>query len=1047
MKSNQLKIFISSTFVDLEDTRNKILKFLGVLNSDLISMEVFGSDEQGSVEVCLKNIEDSNFFIGIYAERYGYIEPESGLSLTELEYHRAYEKLQRGELKGLLLYVLHPESNWPLHYVDREPEPFQKLKTFKDLISSRHTLTFFKEKTELPFDILRDTIRKLEIGVEETYRPRQAKYIPEQDKLERPLGMGFFSTELASLFHGRSTEIRELNTQIIQYRFSLLIGVSGIGKTSLLNAGIIPGLKKIGWKTCVTRPLNDPLENLRRSIWTQMIDEVLPGEFGLEDVIRTVLDVNHGTKILIVIDQFDDILNNKDHQEIDKIIIALNQLYLLNHPDLHLLISYRGDVESEIGMVWQKISGAADGLPRYYLSPLEKPNAREIIVHTLKDLTIDLEKHSLLEQIIEDIEQESHNNGHLGVFPPFIQMIISTIHANLNDNLFSEIAYNELGRSKEIISNYLYNLLNYLGTDKQNGIRFLVSLVSNYGTKTQKSIEEISSEIEISEVQIQPILLKLLDLRLIRPLEFGYEITHDLLARTILNGLMTDEEKDIRRFKYLLESKAQAFTATSSILSYAEHLHIYKYRKRISCNDLEFKLLAISGQENRLPIGFWLTSENLGLLSLEETFRIEQYIGALQRLTPGFEECPPEYEEHSDNAFPIDLKKLAWKNTEHPLSNLFEMGLNEMKPDNGYRISDKTKYKTLFAAITIAKHGIKDDLKTLMEFTDSAKTDKKQKYIGFRSIICLSNKFKIPLSEKFLYNYTGRHWKSCLIDLNPNLFKTVKLRDIFELIETNSKDAPYVDYLVALISKFSKPTDYPDVLAFIKQRVSAKSSEQLFDKYLILALNIGADFDYFISLLKDAHNTLGIKYTTLLHQRIADLASERDYLMLISFIDRMLALRQKDKYGDPTGGLMLNDENQYFYVWVMGCAFCNICRKEDITTLVELLTFSFYTIRKAAFDRLAKTATEEDLKYLIQAAAGFNQYGELTSLLALLDSKLYLYSNFEEFWGNNNLRIQIPNSPPVVNLLPKTNGRPSDPEKATEYSFSYIPGEEDDMPF
>ncbi|ETZ22823.1 DUF4062 domain-containing protein [Pedobacter sp. V48] len=99
MKSSQLSIFVSSTFVDLKETREEVLKFLGVLKSDLISMEVFGSDELGALEVCLDGVKQCNFFIGIYAERYGSINPESGLSLTELEYHEAFAKLQKGELK------------------------------------------------------------------------------------------------------------------------------------------------------------------------------------------------------------------------------------------------------------------------------------------------------------------------------------------------------------------------------------------------------------------------------------------------------------------------------------------------------------------------------------------------------------------------------------------------------------------------------------------------------------------------------------------------------------------------------------------------------------------------------------------------------------------------------------------------------------------------------------------------------------------------------------------------------------------------------------
>jgi hypothetical protein len=72
----ELKIFLSSTYVDLKDVRQLIMKLLGVLNSDLISMEFFGSDESKPKEYCLEQVRRSNLFVGLYAERYGSIDPE-----------------------------------------------------------------------------------------------------------------------------------------------------------------------------------------------------------------------------------------------------------------------------------------------------------------------------------------------------------------------------------------------------------------------------------------------------------------------------------------------------------------------------------------------------------------------------------------------------------------------------------------------------------------------------------------------------------------------------------------------------------------------------------------------------------------------------------------------------------------------------------------------------------------------------------------------------------------------------------------------------------
>jgi predicted transcriptional regulator len=41
--------------------------------------------------VCLKEVAASNVYVGIFAERYGYVDPDTGLSMTELEYRQARE--------------------------------------------------------------------------------------------------------------------------------------------------------------------------------------------------------------------------------------------------------------------------------------------------------------------------------------------------------------------------------------------------------------------------------------------------------------------------------------------------------------------------------------------------------------------------------------------------------------------------------------------------------------------------------------------------------------------------------------------------------------------------------------------------------------------------------------------------------------------------------------------------------------------------------------------------------------------------------------------
>lgn len=1049
MKFNQLKIFVSSTFIDLADVRENVLKFLGVLKSDLISMEFFGSDEQASIDVCLKNVKNCNLFIGIYAERYGFIDPNSKLSLTELEYHVAYEMLNKGEIIGLLLYVLDSSNaDWPVRFMDREQEAIQKLDSFKKLIKRRHTLTFFKDKNELPFYILRDTIRKLELATDDFYQPRNVQPVDLITKLGKPLGMGFFSSELSSLFFGRSTEIDALVNQIIKFKFSLLIGISGIGKTSILNAGVITRFQSIGWITCITRPLNDPLDNLRRNLWSQLFNSPIPSAFGFDDVIRTALSTHSGKKILVIIDQLDDILNNKNQQQIDQIVTALNQLYMLKNPDLHLLISYRGDVESEIGIIWQKISGAADGLPRFYLSAFNKQNARDVLKQTLANLDVLLEPLSLLDKIVEDIVYESINNGHIGIFPPFIQMVIATIYLHLKNNIFSERTYLELGTSKAIISNYLYSQLDYLGTNRETGIKILVSLVSNYGTKTQKNIEEIAFEIAITTTELHSILNKLLDLRLVRHLEKGYEITHDLLAKTILNGLMTDEEKEIRRFKYLLESKAQAFATTSSTLTFSEYLHIYKYRKRISCTDLEFILLSKSSEEHKLPVSYWIDETTINLLTEDERMKLEIYQTALEVINKG-ENIIIEKEDDNDEmsinlSIQAHLKRLALKSSQTGSSIFFEGAIKAIKSNNHYNIDDKVKYKSLLGMIYLAKFGHATDLKTLNQQVFTNNDDRRYQYIALRSFIYLSNKCQLKIKGNVLYNYGGKHWRSVFNDLNKANLEPIDIEILLKQIENNVANAPYTDYIVELLTRIISPHEYEYVLEFIVKRTKSTNHEILYDKYISLALTLGADFNYFLKLIEGSLNELHIKFAAQLHQRIAKLAASWYFPMLHRYIDKIITLSEDDEYNDLTESRVLNMGNRPFYIWVIGCAYCNLAGVAEIPTLITLLKHNIYTLRKAAFDRLVLIGREEDIQQFFNQPNLPQKSNEFLTALCLLDGKAYLMNRFDQLWNNAGFEAHRPYTA-ILHLLPKIPKPLVDPETAPK--IIETDDEYDDLPF
>jgi hypothetical protein len=61
------------------------------------------------------------------------------------------------------------------------------------------------------------------------------------------LGLDSFSEETRQFFHGREDEIGELARRVQRKTLAILFGQSGLGKTSILRAGIVPRLRREGF--------------------------------------------------------------------------------------------------------------------------------------------------------------------------------------------------------------------------------------------------------------------------------------------------------------------------------------------------------------------------------------------------------------------------------------------------------------------------------------------------------------------------------------------------------------------------------------------------------------------------------------------------------------------------------------------------------------------------------------------------------------------------------------------------------------------------------
>ncbi len=147
-------IFVSSTFSDLQRHRQLVREAIGRLEFNSKTMEFFGALPETPKEECLRLVRSANAYVGIFAMRYGFIAPEMGKSLTQLE----YEEAQAIRLPSLI-YIIDEETHPVLpKHVDTSSSA-GKLREFKGALKKSHVVNFFSSPEDLAAKLTQDVVR------------------------------------------------------------------------------------------------------------------------------------------------------------------------------------------------------------------------------------------------------------------------------------------------------------------------------------------------------------------------------------------------------------------------------------------------------------------------------------------------------------------------------------------------------------------------------------------------------------------------------------------------------------------------------------------------------------------------------------------------------------------------------------------------------------------------------------------------------------------------------------------------------------------------
>lgn len=138
------QFFISSTYRDLINERDKTIDTIDNLDSSkAIAMERISSNPNPPKEVCLAHLRNCNAVILILGDKYGSIDPEEKISVTQIEYNEARSL----HLPVFVFRKVNSDEEWIPD--EKNANTKKKLENFKKLLDAEHYRVTFQTSEEL----------------------------------------------------------------------------------------------------------------------------------------------------------------------------------------------------------------------------------------------------------------------------------------------------------------------------------------------------------------------------------------------------------------------------------------------------------------------------------------------------------------------------------------------------------------------------------------------------------------------------------------------------------------------------------------------------------------------------------------------------------------------------------------------------------------------------------------------------------------------------------------------------------------------------------